>query len=220
MKSSAYTLKKYISALLIIISCFFTLSSCSVVLNDDGVVFYDIEISSLQDYKDKVNRHERGYSDFEIDLPKYFLPSLSFLEDFDYTEGTYYFFETDFNRLFFTNEIEPSKAIICLKYDENAYSQAKDFMLQEIEPYEDKFFEYGNYVFYENSNFAEENGLKGFPLWFTMACYNDEKQTLCFLGFYVPGGTTLFDEKYLTDIDNNWEDFIDEFFGEYYDFSE
>lgn len=202
-------MKKF-TCLILIISCCFVLTSC----------FQDREITSFDEYVDSVNRYGNGFSTVEIDHPLYWLPNISFLQDYSYIEGLYYWRQDDSLRGFFTDELRPSIALLCLKYDENVYIEAKDFMLQEIEPYEDKFFEYGNYVFYENSNFAEERGSKGFPLWFTMACYNDEKQTLCFLGFYVPGGTTLFDEKYLTDMDNNWEDFIDEFFGEHYDFSE
>ena len=202
-------MKKF-TCLILIISCCLVLTSC----------FADREKTSFDEYVDHVNRYENGFSYVEIDHPLFWLPSISFLQDYSYIEGFYYWREDDALRGFFTDELRSDIALLSLKYDENVYIEAKDFMLQEIEPYEDKYYEYGSYIFYENSNFAEERGSKGFPLWFTMACYNDEKQTLCFLGFYVPGGTTLFDEKYLTDMDNNWEDFIDEFFGEYYDFSE
>ena len=53
----------------------------------------------------------------------------------------------------------------------------------------------------------------------TFACYNDENHTLIFLGIYASYYNSTLDQKYIDDIEGNWMDFIDQYYGEYYDFS-
>ena len=43
------------------------------------------------------------------------------------------------------------------------------------------------------------------------------KDVICFLGF--SNSYPKLDEKYLTDLENNWQSFIEQYYGDYYDFS-
>ena len=115
--------------------------------------YQDIEESSLEDYIACINQNKCGHSSSSIDSPKNFLPSISFLEDYEYLEGTYLWREDDPFRGFFTAKgVFPEIALLSLKYDENTYYEAKQTMLEEIQPYNDKFYDYGQNTFYENSN--------------------------------------------------------------------
>jgi hypothetical protein len=91
-------------------------------------------------------------------------------------------------------------------------------MLEEIEPYEDEFFQYNDYYFYENVRGKHAWGDR-FPKKFTMACYNDENHALIFIGLYS-GAPSCLEDKYLEDIEGNWEAFVDQYYGAYYDFSQ
>ena len=205
-------MKKF-TCLILIISCCLVLTSC----------YQDREENSLEDYIVYIERNKCGFSSGGIDSPQYFLPSISFLNDFAYTEGGYHWQEDDIFRGLLTTNVRPEIAILYLKYSEDVYNSAKQTMLEEIAPYNDKFYEYGNYMFYENSNEINSDGTRTFPKYkFTMACYNDEKCILIFIGMYsgTLAGPSSLDKKYIVDIEGNWEDFIDQYYGEYYDFSE
>lgn len=185
--------------------------------------YQDLEKNSLEEYVVFINKNNFGFSNTGIDNPKYFLPSVSFVEDYDYVEGGYYWREDDMLRGIFTTNVLPETVLLYLKYDESIYYSAKQTMLENIKPYGDKFYEYNNYIFYENSNEINLSpGERNFPEDFTMACYNDEKHTLIFIGLesVTLAGPSCIDNKYLEDIDNNWGSFVEEYFGEYYDFQE
>ena len=202
-------MKKIISFILIICMSL-GLTSC----------YQDLEKNSLDEYIAHINKNKFGFSSLSIDKPKYFLPSISFLEKYEYLEGTYVLREYDIRRLVFDQEtVVPHIALLALKYDENTYKEAKKTMLEEIKPYEDKFYYYNEYNFYLNSNHFDlvDGGKTRFPSAFTMACYNDENHTLIFMGLYI---SIPLDEKYLEDIEGNWEAFVDQYYGAYYDFSQ
>jgi hypothetical protein len=204
-------MKKIISIFIAFLLCVSSLSSC----------YQDLYYDSLEDYITRINKHKNGYSGVEIDRPNYFLPSDSFLEDYNYIEGKFVWLEDDPFRGLFTTNVRPEISFLCLKYKDNIYYNAKQFMLEKIEPYNDKFYTYNNYIFYENTNFINLKGGRNFPDHFTMACYNDQNYTLFFIGLYAGtlAGPSCLEEKYLNDIDNNWMSFIDTYYGEYFDFS-
>jgi hypothetical protein len=201
-------MKKIISFILVIFISL-NLTSC----------YNDLQKNSLEEYIASVNQHELGFSSHGIDKPEYFLPSISFLEDYEYLEGTYFWREDDSWREVFDQEsVFPHIALLTLKYDESTYEKAKQTMLEEIEPYEDEFFQYNDYYFYENVRGKHAWGDR-FPKKFTMACYNDENHALIFIGLYS-GAPSCLEDKYLEDIEGNWKDFIDQYYGAYYDFSQ
>ena len=175
--------------------------------------FYTIEHHSLDEYKAQIARSKIGYSDFETDLPDYFLPSLTFLDDYTYLDGQFHFYEEPP-----WGADKPDRTFLWLKYDEETYLEAKECVLNSIPVFNDKYYFYGDYLFYVNGNFQKTIGGPTIPEWFTMVCYNDTNNTICFLGFC--NAYPKLDDKYMNDLDNNWESFIDTYFGEYYDFSQ
>lgn len=199
-------MKKF--SICILLSFLFILSGCSV-----------IEYNSLDEYKELMKKHGIGYSDVGIDSSDELLPSNTFLYDYEYLEGSYYYYDNEVFNL--PNEhYMPDRTLITLKYDNEKYYKAKECVLENIPQYGDYFYTYNNYQFYFNKNSMDRHYDEHPPEifhWFTMACYNDENNMICFLGF---NKTYHFrDDKYLNDLDNNWEAFIDEYYGEYFDFS-
>ena len=183
--------------------------------------YEDMEKNSLEEYIAFIKKNKFGFSNTGIDHPKYFLPSISFFEDYNYVEGGYHWHDDDSMRGIFTTDVRPEIVILYLKYDATVYLNAKQAMLEKIEPYNNKFYQYKNYVFYENSNEINLSpGLRNFPEDFTMACYNDENYTLIFIGLesVTIRGPSSLDEKYLENIEDNWPLFIEQYYGKYYDF--
>ena len=86
---------------------------------------------------------------------------------------------------------------------------------KKTEPRNDKYY-YNDYVFYENSRY---DGQYGFPRSFMMPCYNETNHTLVFIGMYS-GCPARINKKYLDDIEGSWVSFIDQYYGEHYDFSQ
>ena len=200
---------KKITTYLLLLIVPFILSGC-----------YEIKYNSLDEYKEYITNSKIGHSDFELDHPKYFLPTYTYLNDYTYLEGSYHFYSNSpFCDLDDKKQI-PDRTLIVLKYDKDVYYEAKKCALDNIPIYEDKYYFYNNYQFYVNQNFMDSFDDKHrpeVPEWFTMVCYNDENNMICFLGFN--NSYPKLDEKYLNDLDNNWISFIDTYYGEYYDFS-
>lgn len=206
-------MKKVIAIILLLVTLSVLLTGCGVS-----------EVKSLDWYKEwlAARSFQFGFSDVGIDHPKYYLPSNTFLDDYTYLEGHHYYYETeDFNFLFNPNFM-PDRSLIVLKYEETVYWQAKQCVLDNIPVFEDKYYTYGNYQFYVNKNFMDKFDYtapaRPIPEWCTMVCYNDANNTIGFLGFYKRAAYQL-PEKYINDLENNWESFIDDYYGEYYDFS-
>jgi len=179
--------------------------------------YYDVEKTSLDEYIIEINEQEFGFSEFEIDRPQEFLPTKTFITDFEYTEGKYYLHEED--------TIKPKKerkaphtAFLMLKYNNDVYEEAKQVVFENIPVYRQQLYYIENYCFYVNVNFMDEfpEVNKDLPKWFTMVCYNDANSTLIFLGFY---DFLRIDEKYYTDFYSNFESFIITYYGEIYDFT-
>ena len=202
---------KKVLFLLVIISIILSLSSC--------FHSYDVYIDSLDQYREEIaeNRYEFGFSDAEIDAPAYFLPSDTFISDFDYIEGSYHYYYEYWVREIFGSVRQPEISLLVLEYEEDVYLEAKDFMLKNIEAYDDTRYIYGSYCFYENLKFANFQPSRLFPKWFVMAGYNDNKHILVFLGF--ENGRNM-KEEYRYNLEDNWTSFIDEYYGKYYDFSD
>lgn len=183
--------------------------------------YQDLEKNSLDEYILHISHNKIGYSSVEIDHPDYFLPSLTFIQDYDYIAGKYYWREEDHLRGLFTTNVNPEISFLCLQYDETTYYNAKEFMLGKIEPYNNMFYEYNNYIFFENSNAIKlRSSSSRIPEWFTMACYNDVNYTLIFIGFDsgTLAGPSCLEKKYLENIEDNWISFLEQYYGECYDF--
>ena len=181
---------------------------------------YNTEYNSLEDYKKKINETGLGYSSFELDNPDDFLPGTTFLEDFPYLNGEYYFYEKSSFCDICGDEKMPNRVLIALEYDTTYYYDTKEFVINNIHQYENYSYSYNNYHFYINSKFMGRfsNGeLPEIPNWFTMVSYNDSNNMICFLGFH--NSYPKLPEKYLNDLQNNWQSFIVQYYGEFFDFS-
>ena len=193
----------------LIIITLFILSSCC----------YEIEYKSIDEYKERVMTSGFGFYDVEIDHPKYLLPSNNYLDEYSYLEGNYYFYENSPFCDFVMEKHKPNRYLIILKYSENIYYEAKQFVLENIPIYMEKKYSINNYQFYINKNFMDrfdKNDLPQVPKWMTMVGYNDEKSIICFLGFN--NSYPKLEDKYLNEFDNNFEDFIVQYYSEYYEF--
>ncbi len=195
-------MKKILSIILIFV-LIISLSSCYVDRYHD----------SLDEYIAHIQKHQLGYSEYEIDLPEYFLPSLTFITDYEYEEGGFYFYEEDVFRL---KQQKPATSLLYLKYSSEVYLDAKNYMLENMPMYGDEFYYYNQYVFYLPDNSINNQRDFHFTHWFTMACYNDSNNTLVFIGF--SNSNEFMEEAF--ELSKNWVAFMDRFYGEYYNFAE
>ena len=168
---------------------------------------------SLSDYLSNKNG---CLSDFGLDQPDYLLPSIDFVESYEYLDGKFFFYEEPIK---LKNDL-PNRSFLYLKYDEATYLEAKSFMLENIKAYNDEYYYHGDYCFFVNQNFAnafsEKYPMPPLPKWFTMACYNDANNSLIFIGYY---GNVKVDDEFNSDFKDKFPQFIDMFYGEYHDFS-
>ncbi len=174
--------------------------------------WHPYERNDLNEYAEDMRGQGIGYSSVEIDLAEYFLPAQTFIDDYKYIDGGYYCYEGIFRLI----GDRCSKCILHLKYDEINYKAAKMAMLEGIPPEGKTIYSYDSYNFYENENFIKrfdsyDTPGSRFPSRFTMACYNDKKQVLVFIGYDANLQGEITQE--------NFKAFIDETYGEYYDFS-
>lgn len=84
-------MKKKAKRVLSVIMLIFSILSLSACYTD---FYYD----SLDKYIKQIKTNENGFSSFEIDHPQYFLPTKSFITDFQYLDGRYIFYEEDIFR--------------------------------------------------------------------------------------------------------------------------
>ncbi len=181
---------------------------------------YKTEYNSLEEYKKKINETGLGYSSFELDKPEYFLPGNTFLEDFSYLNGEYFFYEKSAFCDICGNEKMPNRVLIALEYDTASYYDAKEFVISNIPKYENYSYSYNNYYFYMNGKFMErfsDDELPEIPNWFTMVSYNDLNNMICFLGFH--NSFPELPDKFLNDLQNNWQSFIEQYYGEFFNFN-
>ena len=180
---------------------------------------YEIEKNDLYDYKQYISESGIGYSDVELDHPDYFLPSRTFLTDYEYLTGNFYYYENSPFCDTDEHKYKPDRSFISLTYNKETYCLAKANVLKNIAVYNEKYYHYNDYQFYINKNFMDSIDTQDstkMPSWFTMVCYNDTNNTIIFLGFSQ--SYPKLDDKYLYNIDNNWGDFIKQYYGDLYNF--
>lgn len=151
--------------------------------------------------------HNFNINDCNMGLTKNLLPNESFLVDYPYSNGDYHFYE---------NKLQP-KTLMILQYDSDIYDGAKEHCLRSFVLIGGNCHEFGEYCFVENNTYWESNGKDSrYPEWFNMFGYNDETQTLFFLGYYVD---RISDEDRIL-ATTDFQGFLTKHFGEYYDFSQ
>lgn len=206
-------MKKIICVLLIFLLSF-TWTGC----------FHDIYVNSLDEFLSTMENPEPGYSDVGLDFRC--VPSRTFFNDYPYIEGEFLYCEEDsFRALFDKTNSQPDIAFIYLRYKEEVYNEAKQYVLQWINAIDAQYYTYGDYYFYENPYYKTSHGYPTIAESFVMAGYNDRMRTLIFMGLYSPAfftGKSRLLEKFQnkSDLQEIWVDLVDTYYGEYYNFKE
>lgn len=171
-------MKKILCLLLVCSSLLMT--SCGKTIKKTGINFFN-------------------YDDSEYGISNFLIPP-GFLELYEYKNAGYYFYsQTDSIYEKTKNECFCyDQTLMCLKYDESQYILAKSYMFDNMSLNLQEEYRYGAYIFYENMSFVNYLKIKSvkygrFPYQYTMAGYNDEINTLLFLGLYCADGFTNID---------------------------
>lgn len=133
-----------------------------------------------------------------------------FIDKFAYTDGYCYHF--CFGKSDFSFDIS-DRALLFFEYDDETYNQAKEYVFANLTLSSEPIEEYNGYIFYDN--YAEHFNFD-FPYAFLRFAYNDSKNTLIFMGCY-----TFEDfDKDIEQTSADWGAFLEEYYGEWYDFSQ
>ena len=188
-------MKKLVTAILIIVCVCLILTSCNFHYEENGLDNFETSDSSLG-------------------ICKGLIPD-DFIELFPYTDGNYFFS---------TSEKTPfsgycDKALIYLKFDDE-YTNAKKYVFESLDLSPEPVAEYNGYYFYDNETPANLGNShlsnSNFPLTCNRFAYNDNISTLVFIGFDV--GVDL--ENEVIEVSDDWGAFLEEYYGEWYDFSQ
>lgn len=160
-------MRKLLSLIILLNVTLFTLLSCDKPFERIGIENYH-----------KANSN----SSLSLEL----LPSDDFLEIFDYIDGDYYYIcrETPIS-------LGDEQEIMYLIYEEENYKLAKEYALQNLLLSKDNRYFYNGYEFIENTCRKRE-GMNTdivndeYPNLFNMLAFNDEKNTMIFMGFNMP----------------------------------
>ena len=131
-----------------------------------------------------------------------------FIDLFEYMDGTYYKEYTSSG--LFRDVCE--RSLVYFEYDDITYNNAKSYAIENLILDEKQFAEYGGYSFFTNKTREHDTG---YPRNFKVYGYNDENNTLVFLGFYV--SVELYEE--VDALANDWPAFLEKYYGEWYSFS-
>ena len=143
----------------------------------------------------------------EVGVCDCLIPS-EMISSFQYLNGNYYKEETASG--FYRNICE--RALVYFEYDDTTYNDAKSYATENLILNENVFTEYNGYVFFINETYQHDTG---YPRKFKVYGYNDEKNTLVFLGFYV--SVELYEE--VDELSADWPAFLEKYYGEWYSFS-
>ena len=206
-------MKKFCSFFLIIITLCICLSSCSYHSSDD---FYVVDIT-FPEIKEYMNLYVPGMeyrATYADDITR------EFLKEHPYTEGYYgHYLDEDLYWTFRTNkhgmryaaiDLYVDERILCyFKFDDEVYIKAKEQLLKNFELSADPVEEYNNYVFYDHyTGFGEK-----YPTGFDRISFNDTNNTVILLGMF----STNLPDSYE---DCDWSEYLEIFYGGWYDFSQ
>lgn len=115
-----------------------------------------------------------------------FLPNQEKIwEKYECIEGDFYYYEDSFVKAS-GKEI----GILYVVFDESVYEEVKQFSLQHIEISEDKSYSYNGYRFFVDTKTYNYHTSAAKQLEFLqMTAFNDEKDVILFLGFYIWGNS-------------------------------
>ena len=194
--------RKAVIVFLILILVLFSLSSCSERIVEQG---FD-------------NWYE-GLSSIYITSSVLLKPQ--FLTDYPYIDGDFRY--ERYHPVFFSNGIE--KSFIWLTYDDiNVYQNAKQSRLdQEIDVIDNSLngTEAFGFIFSIMYDFSYENDpserTTKFPNWFTAFGFNDETQTLVFLGFCCSIECQKKEKPYIDLVKTDFSAYLTHYYGDWFD---
>ena len=157
-----------------------------------------------------IENFEKGQSSMSIN--QCLLPSDDFLESFPSVDTEYHYY-SNYNTLFPSPAIQ--RSIIICKYNEADYEKAKAFCMNQMELSTENKKEYNGYFFLEDRRMKE---YADFPQWFNYLVYNDNHCIILFMGFYEDDDYEDYEEN-MQSARDDWESFLLNNFGEYYDFT-
>ena len=128
------------------------------------------------------------------------------IEAYPYLEGNYYFYTSDSS----VNCCE--KSLMYLRYNDENYALAKQYAFENLSLSKEIEKEHNGYQFHHNFSSGDTDPNSYHFIYF--AC-NDANNTLLFIGFYVT--VELYDE--VDAYANDWGAFLENYYGEFYDFS-
>ena len=191
---------KKLMAVLLLIACAISFCSCTFL----DFLFYtptpeELPKRSLDDFSTNIS--SKGLSSNMI--PE------GFIDRFAYSEGYFYYY--------FSGDLDPDSReilFVFFQYDDATYQLAKEYVIEQM-PLSDNVVEtYNNYCFYDV--LGDDRYLIRYPDCFVRFCYNDTNNTLIFLALDAYGEY----RETTNELADNWGAFLDEFYGQWYDFSQ
>lgn len=141
------------------------------------------------------------------------LPSSHFLDDYDYLQGDYYYVTEDIISI---SKPAQEKQLLTLSYSEDIYISAKQEVFNTIKFEMDYELVYNGYTILICSTEVANAGYR-IPYCFAMVGYNDNKNTLLFMSFYIDDSLLSDKEKeILAALDS--QAYFNEYFS-FYDFA-
>ena len=159
---------------------------------------------------DQVNLHgidKYSREDSMVSTTTYLLPFEKrtdqpeiFFNKYQYIAGDYYYLDSGiFSKRFL------DRALVYLTYDKETYEEVKSFSLNMYPLSVKNRFTYNGYEFIETlalpkvyGNLNENNENRMFPQHLNLVSYNDEKNTMVYIGFYFGNGKTERDKEILS----------------------
>ena len=175
----------------------------------------------LSSCKPRTFNPEKGLENFSVNdsessLCCCIMPE-NFIDNYDYEDGDYYFSSLGF--IYKENYID--RVLIYLKYDNKTYLDAKADSTEKLILSDEQIGECNGYKFFlnESPSICACDFLDGkyFPQKFLSFGYNDENNTLVFIGFYVVYPEVEADVAEL--VADDWPAFLEKYYGEWYFFS-
>ena len=105
------------------------------------------------------------------------------------------------------------RALVYIKYDDDIYSEAKSYVFENLELSGEAVETYNGYIFY--NNYSGRWSID-YPYKFLRFAYNDSKNALIFIGCYTSNDF----DKNIELTASDWGAFLEEYYGDWYDFSQ
>ena len=191
---------KKLTAVLLLIACAISFCSCTFL----DFLFYTATPEEMP---------KRSFDDFGPSLSRVGLGSNmipeGFIDQFAYSEGYFYYYGP-------VTLLPDSRESLFMffQYDDATYQLAKEYVIDTMPLSDSAVEEYNNYHFFDV--LGDHRYLNRYPSCFIRFCYNDTNNTLIFLALEAFGQY----RESTSELADDWSAFLDEFYGQWYDFSQ